>query len=41
VACVLGAIASALRGGKYNHGQNTPEPAAAVEPVLAPVSVAD
>ncbi len=41
VACVLGAIASALRGGKYHHGQNTPEPVAEVEPALAPVSVAD
>jgi hypothetical protein len=41
VACVLGAIASALRGGKYHYGQNIPEPASAVEPVLAQVDAAD
>jgi MFS family permease len=38
VACVLGAIASALRGGKYHFGQDVAPHASVDEPVLAEVA---
>ena len=38
VACVLGAIASALRGGKYHFGQDVPPHTSVDEPVLAEVA---
>ena len=34
VACLLGAFASLLRGGKYHHGQDGPQPEMVDEPVL-------
>ncbi|MHB2028436.1 MAG: MFS transporter [Acidimicrobiales bacterium] len=41
VACVLGAVASALRGTKYHHAQDTSEPVSVAEPVVAQVNAAD